>query len=447
MPSPPASEPRPGLMPAAALLFTLAALCVVRSWLPEEWVVEAWDPGAAQFSAFYLTLLGVGLVQASDSARRFACLACAPLLLLAAALVLSGGLYDRLFGLALAALGGGLVGLLFGRRPSAGRVTASLAAGAVGAALVFPLEIALARGPREEARRTLAVWAAAEKGYAEDDIGVRLTAPEGWVVLRPASPYVPVDPATVVALLHGETQARAVLRVEPELQAGTLDQYLDGFAERWGSREPDLRIEGRGSVALGSVKARRVDVAWTRDEVGYAGRAIAWQDAGRTLVLAIWHKASAAGADEQIDRLQGALSLSLPLSAQIARTAGAASAEMPQMTGHAIELVIARRPEADLPTLFRDSLAAMSLGFERLGPDQARDMGEINRALYSGMPADDSAWMEDYVRRVRTAQPTGPEENARAMRVMAAAVRRLPEPSRARLRTILEHAVAAAVRG
>ena len=147
------------------------------------------------------------------------------------------------------------------------------------------------------------------------------------------------------------------------------------------------------------------------------------------------------------ERLQGALSLSLPLSAQIERTTGAASAEMPQMTRHVIELLIARRPEADLPALFREGLSAVSIGFERLGRDQTRDMGDINRALYGGMPAADGAWMEGYVRRVRGAQPTGPEEDARAMRVMAAAVGRLPEPSRARLRTILEHAVTAAVEG
>jgi hypothetical protein len=447
MSSLPASEPRRGLLPAAVLLFTLAALCVVRSWLPEDWVVEAWNPGATQFAALYLTLLGVGLVQASDNARRFVWLACVPLLLLAAALVVTGGRGDRLFGLALAALAGGLGGLLFGRRPSTGRVTASLAAGAVGVALVFPMEIALARAPREEARRALAEWTAAEKRSVRDDIGVRLSAPEGWVVLRPASPYVPADPDTVVALLHEKTQARAILRVEPQPQAGTLDEYLDGFAEGWGSREKDLRVEGRGGVALGPVNARRIDVAWTRDGVHYAGRAVAWRDDTRTLVLAAWQEAAAADSTEEIDRLQGALALSLPLSAQVARTIGAASAELPQMTRHAIELLIARRPEADLPALFRDGLAVVSVGFARLGPEQVRDMGEINRVLYGAMPAADGAWMEGYVGRVRGAQPTRPEEDARAMRAMAAAVGRLPEPSRARLRTILEQAVAAAVQG
>ena len=63
------------------------------------------------------------------------------------------------------------------------------------------------------------------------------------------------------------------------------------------------------------------------------------------------------------------------------------------------------------------------------------------------VPAADSSWMEDYVRRVRSAQATSPEEDARAMRAMAAAVGRLPEASRAELRAILENAVVAAVRG
>jgi hypothetical protein len=74
-------------------------------------------------------------------------------------------------------------------------------------------------------------------------------------------------------------------------------------------------------------------------------------------------------------------------------------------------------------------------------------MGAINDALYGGMSRTDSAWMEDYVRRVRTAEATTPEEDARAMRAMAAAVNRLPEASRAQLRAILEGAIVAALRG
>jgi hypothetical protein len=443
----PAPEPHRGLVPASVLLFVLAALCVVRSLLPEDFVVDAWDPGGAQFAAFYLTLLGVGVLQENDNARRFVCFASTPWLLLAGALVLTGGFHDRLFGVALVALAGGLVGLLFGRRPKAARVAVSLAVGAVGAALVFPLEIALARAPRAEASRALAEWTASDRDYARDDIGVRLSAPEGWVVLRSSSPYVPADPSTAVALYHGRTETRAVVRVEPDPQAGTLDEYLDAFAEHWSSREPDLGVEGRGSVALGAVKARRIDVSWVRDEVEHVGHVVAWRDASRTLALQTWHAASAAGAVEAIDRLQQSLSLSLPVSARIESTAGAASAEMPQMTRRALELLVARRPEADLPTLFRQGLAAASIGFQRLGPDQARDMGEINRALYGGMPAAEAAWMEDYVRRVRAAEATTPEEDARAMRAMAAAARRLSEPSRARLRAILENAVAAAVQG
>jgi hypothetical protein len=120
---------------------------------------------------------------------------------------------------------------------------------------------------------------------------------------------------------------------------------------------------------------------------------------------------------------------------------------MPQMTRRAIELVVARRPDADAATLFREGLAAASVGFQRLDPAQVRDMGEINRALYAQMPAADSAWMEDYVRRVRAVQPTSADEDARAMRAMAAAVGRLPEAARARLRVILENAVASAYRG
>ena len=449
MPSAPLAEPRRGLLPAAVLLFVIAALCVVRAWLPVEWVAEAWNQGSALFAAFYLTLLGVGLAQASDPARRFVCLASVLLLPIAALSIVLGNTQDKLLGLALLALAAGLIGLLIGRRPSASRVAASLALGASGAALVFPMEIALARAPREAARRTLAEWTAAQTAYARDDIGVRLAVPQGWVLLRDGSPYVPVDPATVVVLLQAETEARAVLTLELDPRSGeSLDDYLDRYLERWQQREPELAPHERGSATLGDVKARRVDVAWTREEVAYAGHAVAWQDASRTLVLATWYRAKdAEAARPAVEELQAALVVTRPLQARIARTAAAAGPVMPQLSPHAIELLVARRPDADLAALFRESLAVASLGFQRLENDQVRDMGEINRALYGQMPPADSSWMEDYVRRVRAREPTGSEEDERAMRAMAAAVGRLPETSRARLRSILEHAVAAAVRG
>jgi hypothetical protein len=161
-------------------------------------------------------------------------------------------------------------------------------------------------------------------------------------------------------------------------------------------------------------------VAWGREGAAFAGSAVAWQDASRTLVLAVWYEtAEAEQAVEALDDLRRALAVTLPLTAQIARTADAAAGEMPQISRRAIEILVARRPAADLPTLFRDGLAAASDGFPRLGPEQAGD--------------------------VRAAQPTRPDEDTRAMRAMAAAVKRLPETSRERLRTILEHAIAVAL--
>jgi hypothetical protein len=72
-------------------------------------------------------------------------------------------------------------------------------------------------------------------------------------------------------------------------------------------------------------------------------------------------------------------------------------------------------------------------------------MLELNRALYVGMPAGDARWMEDYLRRVRAAEPTGSQDDARGMGAMAAAVNRLPELSRERLRLLVETAIVAAL--
>lgn len=447
----PAGEPgrRRGLVPAAILVFTFAGLCVVRSQLPADFVVDTWDRGGVEFAAFYLTLLGVGLLQSSDNARRFVCFVAVPMALLAMALVFTGEAPDRLVGLALLALAVGMFVLLIGRDASPARTAAGMLIAGVGTAAFFPAEIALARAPRAEARRRIAEWRELDPSFARDDVGVRLRASEGWVVLRRGSPFVPVDASELVALVHEPTNARAVISVDPELHPGeTLDAALDRLVERWRRREPDLEEGPRSSVEFGAIGGRSVDVEWTADEKGWAGQAVAWQDASRTLFLASWYESDAqAAALPAVATLEAALSLSRPLAARIATNVGVAAREIPQLTPRALELLVARRPEADAPGLFREGLVALSIGFGGLDRATARDMGAINGALYGHMSPADSAFMEDYVRRVRGAEATTPEEDARAMRAMAAAVNRLPEDSRARLRTILEHAVVAALRG
>jgi len=447
--TPAGPQRRRGLFPAAVLMFALAALCVVRSLLPADFVVDTWDRGGAQFAAFYLTLLGVGLAQSSDGARRFLCFAALPTALLAVALLLTGGSLDRLMGLVLLALSVGLLVLLFGRDASPARAMAGALIAGVGTLAFFPVEIALARAPREEARRRIAEWRAADAAYARDDVGVRLQAPAGWVVLRQGSPFVPPDTSELVALVHGPTEARAVITVDPDLHPGeTLDAALDRLVERWQRREPELEAGPHGDVQLGSIPGRSVDVEWASEDKAWAGQAIAWQDASRTLFLAAWYDADAqADALPALASLQAALQLSRPLTARIATSVGSAGREIPQLTPRALELLVARRPEADSPGLFREGIVATSIGFGGLDRATARDMGAINGALYAHMSSADSAFMEDYVRRVRQAEATTPAEDARAMRAMAAAVRQLPEASRAQLRAILEGAIVSALKG
>ena len=178
---------------------------------------------------------------------------------------------------------------------------------------------------------------------------MRVAAPEGWIVLRPGSPYVPVDSAELVALLHDATQARAVVALDPDLHPGeTLDRALDRFVERWRTRVPDLVAGARSAVPLGSVPGRRVEVTWKHeDEPTWFGQAVAWPDASRTLFFAAWYPTGAAEkAVPEVESLTAALSVLRPLSARIAATTVKAASELPQMTPHAIEILVARRPRS-----------------------------------------------------------------------------------------------------
>ena len=450
-PSGRAPEPtrRRGLLPSAILVFAIGALCVVRSLLPSDFVGETWETGGAQFAAFYLTLLGVGLLQSNNNARRFVCFVAWLLVLLALLAVLTGETADRLVGFALLALAIGMLLLLFGGTTSPARAVAGAVVASIGAAAFFPAEIALARAPREEARRRINEWRESETSVARDDVGVRLVAPEGWVVLRRGSPFVPVDPHELVALVHEPTEARAVFTVDPELHPGeSVDEALDRLIARWRRRERSFVDGERGVIELGAVNGIWAEVKWKADGTPWTGQAIAWHDATRALFLVAWFDSRGrVAALPAVKSLTTALSLSRPLTAHLAATVREAGRELPQLTPRALELLVTRRPEADAPGLFRDALVAMSIGFSGLDRVATRDMVTINDELYGGMSRADTVWMADYVGRVRAAAATTSEEDARAMRTMGAAVNKLPADARERLRGILERSVVAALRG
>ena len=137
------------------------------------------------------------------------------------------------------------------------RATAGGRVAALGVSGFFPAEIAYARAPREEARRRIAEWREADSAYGRADLGVRLQAPEGWVVLRKGSPFVPADASEIVALVHEPSDARAVISVDPDLHPGEkIDAALDRLVERWRRREPELVEAGRSTIELGTARRK-----------------------------------------------------------------------------------------------------------------------------------------------------------------------------------------------
>jgi hypothetical protein len=433
---------------AGSILFALAAACIARSWLPDAWTGTHWDGGSTAFAAFYFALLGLGLVQGSDPARRFLILATGLLTLACGLALVVASARGRLLGAALAALAVGLAGLAVFPPASRLRTTVCAALAVAGLLAAVPSEILLAREPGDEARRRLAEWSLPDRSYAAAEDGVSLNVPGGWVLLRQGHPFTRIPGATV-ELAHGAPIARAALHVDRDAGAGDgLDGYLDRHLERWRRVAPNLQEQGRSPARIGDVPARRLDVAWTEGQQAYSGYTIAWRDSSTLLAWSAWHPARAT--DSELDRLQAALAVKLPLTSAVSSATAALATEMPQLSPSTVAAVLSRKSwlaRSSPGVAFREVLLALSRGFALLDREQVHDMGEVNAALYGSVPPGDRERLAGYMDRVRALQPTTVEEDLEAMRATRAAVERLPENRRTRLRTIMDSAVLAGIGG
>jgi hypothetical protein len=435
---------------AAATLFVVGAGTIVLPRMPQSWTNASYDADQAGFSALYVSLLGIGLLQGSDAARRFVLLVSLLAVPLGALLLFAPQPGVGWFGTTLALLALGLIGLLFRPPASAARAAAFGILAVIAAAAFVPAEILLARAPREAARRQLAEWTAPEARFEDRDLGVSLEPPAEWAILKRGNPYVAI-PDPTLALAHWELSARAALELERDVRdVVALRTYEERYLERRSEHQPTLISEPGLETTVGDVPARRLSLTWTDDDVEYWGQVVLWRDQSRFFVWTTWCPAEDAEARSAIESLEKGLTITQPLAKAAAAAVMVISAEMPEFSKQTVEALLRHRETlaGSPPALtFREALYAASRGLQLVPREQVSDLAEVNGALYQLLPPAERARLSNYMDRVRAFDATvTAEDDEWAMRAVRGAFERLAEAKRTRLREILDTSALAALR-
>ena len=99
---------------------------------------------------------------------------------------------------------------------------------------------------------------------------------------------------------------------------------------------------------------------------------------------------------------------------------------------------------AEPAAVFRQSCDAIAKGRAGLGPGDAEEVGTLTGMLRAATSEEDWGRLSSYVERVRTGQPTTPEEDRDMAPLARAAVLKLTETNRVRLQALCEKAILAA---
>ena len=449
-PEPPAAE-EPGAVDlwrvrgAGALLLLAAAALGVLAWRPAT-APPAFDGAPWLELALGALALGLALLPGWDLARRGVRLA---LLLAAFALFPLAGILiaqgER--GRGLLALGSawlfvsGLVALLPRTLGWAGLAVAlvPVLAGGYGA-------FRFGRAPECDAARGAREWAAPERRFTDDALGLTLDVPEGWVALRPGNPLVAAPASARLTLVQPRHGGRGYLVAAPAPRGvATADQYLDHVVDARRADRPGFEPGPRSSALVGSLTGRRLDAAWKDGTLGQREAIVAGLDGWMGFALVAWMPEGAASRPDGLDPLARGLAARGLLAARLRAAVDAAVAAVPHLSPPAAEQLMSQTEARVLEPdqAFRRSIAALAQLLPALAKEETRELAGLTSATYASVPAKDRRRLASYVERVRRGDTTAPEEDRAMAALMKAAEDRLSPARRLRLQAYYEKAILA----
>jgi hypothetical protein len=434
---------------AAALFAALALGGVFLALYPERWTPSL-DGTPWLLIALGCVILAALLHRGAELPRRIArvvvfLLALGGFVLLG--LLAAQGLRGQPLYVVLSAmlLFGGFFALLAGGDlpwPRVGLAALALAAGLAGI-VVFGV---VAGNPLSD---DILAWAAPERRYADDSLGVALELPPGWVTLRSEQTIVTLPADARVAFGNSRRGGLGFLVIESAPQGViSLDHYLEHVLGRRREAHSTFEETARADVSFAGVVGRKVSSTWEQDGRRFVELSTVARDGWTYVALSAWMPARpGVAAGRELDALPARLSLSGVLAERLQDALGTATREVPHLTTTAAEMVMGQSAALalDPEVTFRRAYRFASAGTRSLDRAEFAELGRLNGAVYASLSRADRERLAAYFDRVRADAPSSPQEDRDMLRVMTNGVRKLSPPQLARLQQIYEKAIRVAI--
>jgi hypothetical protein len=334
-------------------------------------------------------------------------------------------------------------------RPSPWRIVVPLVLVAlVVGALVLWWKLTQPARDRERAEAEIQSYGTAERVFADDALGVRVELPQGFIVLRPDNPFFHAPDARL-RLAHPVLRAFAQLSVQRKAGASSpLDAGLDRALSDWRLLVPGLQEDGRTDLDVSGSPARRAAVTWSADGQDMRGTATVFRDGWNEFKLLAWAPAaSTAAVNPAVDSLVSHVRMAGSAAAKIRAAADAVAPEAPELSRASVEALVESRLAAGEPTedLPQTSIRVVSRGLRALTPTETQEMGQIYGQVYKPLKDKERARLAAWLAQVRAGGPVAPDESVAMRQTLRDGLLALPEDIRARLQTLNDKAVAAAL--
>jgi hypothetical protein len=293
-----------------------------------------------------------------------------------------------------------------------------------------------------EVRRVRAATTS-ERRYADDTLGLKMSLPRGWSILRKDHGFFTPMSSARLALAEPSAAAFGFLAVEtPARGYPTLDVFLDRVLEERRRAEPLLNPLRREDVPGG---ARRLVATRRSGDETVESVLTVWKDGWTYYALVVWGPAEHAG--KAAEDLRAGITMQGHMAARLRQAIETVTAEVPLLTPAAAEMLMGQSQAQVLEPAeaFRRTYLLAGRGLAALSPAEQREVGALSSDLYARVAGPDRARLGPYLERVRAGRPTDPALDQQMSRAVKAAMLKLPAARRQRLQALFEKAIAVAV--
>jgi hypothetical protein len=301
---------------------------------------------------------------------------------------------------------------------------------------------------RQRSEAEIRSFGVPDRHLADEGLGLRLDLPEGWILLRPDSPFFHA-PTARFRLAYPRLGAFARLQAQVEARgAHSLDAGLDRALDDWRLFAPGLQELGRSDATVAGTRARKASVSWSADGQEVRGTASLWREGWNELALLAWGPGpSAAEVNTATDALVSHMQMAGVAAARIRAAADTVASATPELSRSSVEALVEDRLAAGQATddLPQASTRVVSRGLRALTAQERQEMGQIYNQVYKPLKEKERARLAAWLAQVRSGAAVPPEEGQAMREALSAGLLALPEDVRGRLQMLNEKAITAAL--